>query len=105
MMEIANQVAHEILDLPFDASLEVVRQRYLQLVKQYPPDREAEKFQKIHQAYLAMIDPLNMATALLTPPDAKEDLSPLVSLERQRSVRLSPSQLLGLGNRDYPTHE
>ena len=36
---------------PSEATDETVRQAYLRKLKEYPPDRDARLFQRIHQAY------------------------------------------------------
>jgi curved DNA-binding protein CbpA len=46
-----------ILGLPLDADDQAIRQRYLQLIQQYPPERYPEKFKKIIQAYEALKTP------------------------------------------------
>lgn len=47
---------YQVLDLPSSADEAAIRQRYLQLVKQYPPDRAPEKFASIRAAYEALRD-------------------------------------------------
>lgn len=39
-----------------DATDEMIRQRYLTLVKQHPPERDPERFHKITEAYEAIKD-------------------------------------------------
>ncbi len=46
-----------ILELPTDADDTAIRQRYLQLVQQYPPEKYPEKFQRITEAYEALKSP------------------------------------------------
>src|SRR5262245_17041216 len=41
----------QVLDLPPDSDDEAIRRRYLELVKQYPPGQDPEKFAAIRQAY------------------------------------------------------
>jgi DnaJ-class molecular chaperone len=42
---------YKTLGLPADANDEAIRQRYLELVRQFPPERHPEKFAAIHAAY------------------------------------------------------
>ena len=44
---------HAVLGLPADADLsdEQVRQRYLQLIREFPPEREPAKFAAVRAAY------------------------------------------------------
>ena len=44
------------LGLPVGASETEVRQRYLQLIREYPPGRDPEPFQKVSAAYEALRD-------------------------------------------------
>lgn len=45
-----------VLGLLPDVSEEDIRQRYLQLVKEYPPERSPERFQQITAAYEVLKD-------------------------------------------------
>ncbi|MBM4073278.1 MAG: molecular chaperone DnaJ [Planctomycetes bacterium] len=44
------------LGLPADADDEAIRRRYLELVRQYPPERAPEKFAAIRKAYDSLRD-------------------------------------------------
>jgi len=48
--------AYEILDVATTANDVGIKQAYLRLVKDNPPDRDQEKFQLIHNAYTAIKD-------------------------------------------------
>ncbi|BCG64336.1 MAG: molecular chaperone DnaJ [Methyloprofundus sp.] len=50
------QTPYQILGVTVDAGDAAIKQAYLQQVKINPPDRDAEKFQKIHDAYTAIKD-------------------------------------------------
>lgn len=62
-----------ILNLERQASPEDVKRAYFQLVRQFPPEREPEKFQSIRRAYELLRDPERRALAdlflLQSPPD------------------------------------
>jgi curved DNA-binding protein CbpA len=47
---------YQILGLPGDSDDEAIRRRYLELVRQYPPERAPEKFAAIRQAYESLRD-------------------------------------------------
>jgi len=47
---------YEVLSLPDDADDEAIRRRYLELVRQFPPEQHAEKFAAVRQAYEALKD-------------------------------------------------
>ncbi|QDU61948.1 Chaperone protein DnaJ [Planctomycetes bacterium Pan216] len=90
------------LGLPRIASEEQIRSRYLELVKQFPPEREPQKFREIRAAYEAVRDPLLIAERLLEPPDDDEAPQWEDAIEEQKEVppKMTPAFLLSLGNRD-----
>ena len=56
---------YEILDLSPLADEDEVRRRYLELVRQYPPDRDPERFAAIRAAYDELRDPATRLEAQL----------------------------------------
>lgn len=48
--------AYAVLGLPTDSDDDAIRRRYLQLVKEFPPDHHPEKFAAIRQAYESLKD-------------------------------------------------
>ena len=83
-----------------DADEAQVRARYLELVKQYPPERDPEKFQEIRAAFDAVKDPLSVARRLIEPPgEEAPQWSSLLEAQKRNPPRLSPAFLLSLGNR------
>jgi len=96
-----NSDPFDVLGLPRDAGESEARERYLQLVKQYPPDKSPEKFREIRAAYEAIQDPLVIARRMIRPPDM--DVPEWAkTIEDQKKVlpRLTPGFVLSLGNRD-----
>ncbi|MDT8426991.1 MAG: DnaJ domain-containing protein [Methyloprofundus sp.] len=66
--------AYEILEVAITASDAEIKQAYLRLVKDNPPDRDQEKFQLIHNAYGAIKDHKSRVThALFMLPEANFD--------------------------------
>ena len=47
---------HAVLGLPADADDEAIRRRYLELVREFPPDHHPEKFARVREAYEALKD-------------------------------------------------
>jgi curved DNA-binding protein CbpA len=47
---------YELMGLPADSDDETIRRRYLELVRQFPPERSPEKFAAIRQAYESLRD-------------------------------------------------
>jgi curved DNA-binding protein CbpA len=90
----------QVLGVSQDASETEVRARYLELVKQFSPDREPEKFREVRAAYEAAKDPLSIAKRLIEPPsDDAPPWSEALEAQRNNPPRLSPTFLLSLGNR------
>jgi len=90
----------QVLGLSRDAGEAEVRARYLELVKQFPPEREPEKFREIRSAYDAANDPLSIARRLIKPPgDDVPAWSAVIQAQQRNPPRLSPAFVLSLGNR------
>lgn len=90
----------QVLGLPPDAGETEVRSRYLELVKQFPPDREPQRFREIRAAYEAAKDPLSIAKHLIAPPG--EDFpkwSAVLQAQQRNPPRLTVKFLVSLGNR------
>ena len=47
---------YEILGLSADCDDETIRRRYLELVRQFPPEKSPEKFAQVRQAYESLKD-------------------------------------------------
>ena len=91
---------YEVLGLPRAAGEAEVRARYLELVKQFPPEREPERFREIRAAFDAAQDPLVMASRLLEPPsDQMPQWADAIEAQKKNPPRLSPTLLVSLGNR------
>jgi DnaJ-domain-containing protein 1 len=69
--------AGETLGVPANASEDEIRAAYLAKVKEFPPDRAPEEFEKIRDAYETLRDPRKRAKAMLLSADLN---APLVSL-------------------------
>lgn len=83
-----------------DSTEDEVRARYLTLLKQFPPEREPERFQEIRAAFEASKDPLATAIHLLVPPDdTYPEWSDVLKEQEQNPPKLTTAFLLSLGNR------
>ena len=56
---------YETLGLTPDADEAAVRRRYLELVREFPPERAPERFAQVRAAYEAVNDPVARLKALL----------------------------------------
>jgi curved DNA-binding protein CbpA len=90
---------YETLGLNTDAGEAEIRRRYLELVREFPPDRAPERFTEIHAAYEALRDPVRRLQAQLFHPETKTDSLEGLAADlrgRLRRVRLPVATLLEL---------
>lgn len=88
-----------ILGIDSSASEQVVRQRYLALVKLHPPESDPARFRDIHQAYESAQDPLILAQRLLTPTAGTPDWDEVINQQKKQPPNLTAGLLIALGNR------
>ncbi len=89
-----------VLGVPQNAGESEVRARYLELVKQFPPERDPEKFREIRAAYEAAKDPMSIARRILRGPgDNVPQWSEALENEKRNPPRLTSAFVLSLGNR------
>lgn len=90
--------AHETLGVSSNADEAEIRGRYLQLVREFPPDRAPERFAEIRAAYDELRDPrvgLERKIFSLSTRDSLADLEAELR-GRLKSAKLSSSALLSL---------
>lgn len=68
----------EILGVSSEADDEEIRRTYLEKVRQFPPDRAPEAFERIRDAYDQLRDPRLRARLLLDGPNPLAPLTELV---------------------------
>jgi len=76
--------ARQILGLPLNAGDEEIRAAYVQKVKEHPPDRSPEEFEKIRDAYETLRDPRRRMRDMLLSADPEAPLAGLVAEEKTR---------------------
>ena len=86
----------EILGLPADSDDDAIRRRYLELVKQYSPEHQPEKFAGIRQAYESLKDMDTRLRYRLFEEGKHENIESLIEEMQCRTARrrLSLSTLL-----------
>lgn len=91
---------YEVLGLAHDADEAVIRRRYLELVRQFPPDRAPERFAAIRAAYDEVRDPARRLEAQIFKPSTTDSLDTLAADLRARLVaaRLPLDALLALAD-------
>jgi curved DNA-binding protein CbpA len=74
----------EVLGILPNASEEEIRAAYLSRVKEHPPERSPEEFEKIRDAYETLRDPRRRARSLLLSADPAAPFSSLFTDAPQR---------------------
>ena len=90
---------HEVMGLTVGASESEIRQRYLQLVREFPPDRAPERFAAVHAAYATLRDPAERLRAQLFSIDPGNDTIEAIEADlraRLRETRLPVADLLSM---------
>jgi curved DNA-binding protein CbpA len=92
---------YRVLGIAPEASEAEVRRRYLELVRQHPPDRDPDRFNEIHEAYDRLRDPVTRMRKLLFEPDRTDTFESLLgeARSRLRNVRFSTEGLLSLAKK------
>jgi curved DNA-binding protein CbpA len=92
---------YEIFGLTADAGEAEIRQRYLELVRQFPPDQAPERFAAVHTAYEALRDPARRLRDQIFLFETKHDSFEALTADlrnRLRDVRLPIQTLLSLAD-------
>jgi curved DNA-binding protein CbpA len=75
---------YEVLGLPRFAEEAEIRRRYLELVRQFSPDRDPSRFAEIRAAYEQLRDPDRLLESQLFARDSKDTLEAIASGLRAR---------------------
>ncbi len=89
---------YEVLELSHDADEAEIRRRYLELVREFPPDRAPERFAVIRAAYDQVRDPEQRLEAQLFEIATSDSLEALAVSLRARlcDARMPLNDLLAL---------
>lgn len=89
---------YEVLNLPSDSDDETIRRRYLQLVREYPPERHPEKFAEIRHAYENLKDLNTRLRYRLFEAGKKDSVDAIIEELKCRNTRrrLSLTELFNL---------
>jgi curved DNA-binding protein CbpA len=80
---------YETLGLTQDAGEAEIRRRYLELVREFPPDRAPERFAAVHAAYEALRDPARRLQAQLFHFETTIDSFEVMMADLRRRLRES----------------
>lgn len=86
----------EVLGVPADASEETLRQAYLKKLRQYPPDRAPEEFERIRDAYDMARKPGMRMQAMLTGENPEASLVSLLDGVEWERAFVGPKPWLAL---------
>jgi curved DNA-binding protein CbpA len=92
---------YNVLGLTQDAVESEIRQRYLELVRAFPPEQAPERFAAVHAAYQALRDPAERLNLQLFRVEYDNDSFEALAVDlrrRLRDVRLPVETLLGLAD-------
>jgi curved DNA-binding protein CbpA len=92
---------YQTLGLVSGCGDEVIRRRYLELVRAHPPEREPERFAAIRSAYDALRDPETRLRNALFEPRSDQSLGLIIAELRDnlRGARIPVDRLLALAEK------
>ncbi len=86
----------EVLGVPAGASEENLRQAYLNKLRQYPPDRAPEEFERVRDAYSMARNPQMRMHAMLTADDPEASLVSLLDAAECERAFVGPAPWLAV---------
>jgi len=89
---------YEVLGLDGGSDDAEIRRRYLELVRQHPPDRDPQQFAAVREAYEQLRDPEVRLRSKLFSLDTNQTIDAVLADVKQRlgTVRIRPETLLSL---------
>lgn len=89
---------YDVLGLGADADEAEIRRRYLELVREFPPDRAPERFAEVRAAYDEVRDPVRLLESRLFALETRDTIESLLGdlRARMRDSRLLLEVLLKL---------
>jgi curved DNA-binding protein CbpA len=90
----------EVLGVSSDASEEKIRHRYLDLVRQHPPEQDPQGFARVREAYDMLREPIQRVERQLFGENRTVTMEEFLNqlLPDLRETRLPTDVLLSLGN-------
>ncbi len=87
-----------LLGVSASAGSDEIRRRYLELVRQHPPDRDPERFAEIRAAYDELSDPVQQLHKLLFDVESVDTIDRVIVdlYARLRQLRIPTVLLLSL---------
>lgn len=93
------EYSYKILGITPPCSAAELRKRYLEMVKQFPPETNPEKFSQIHAAYEQLRNPFESLKKMLTEPELDDSIGAMITTltEDIQKKRMPTPQLLAMG--------
>jgi len=88
----------QVLGVPADADERRIRQAYLEKVRQHPPDRADEQFQRVRDAYEELRDPRRRGRRMILSADPRANLVSLLEEDLQSRRFVGPALWLAALN-------
>ncbi len=91
----------EVLGIEHSSDEAAIRRRYLELVRQFPPDRDPERFAAVREAYEKLRDPATRMTECLFHVETGRAIERAADtlIEQLHGARLPTDLLLSLAGR------
>ena len=93
---VLNDDPKNVLGVTEDAEEEEIRTAYLEKIKQYPPDRSPEEFERIRDAYELLKDPRSRILVQLRSVDPEAPLVTLFDGQKKNREFVGPSPWLAV---------
>ncbi len=93
-LPILDEDPQTILDVPQDADAGEIRSAYLNKIKEYPPERCPEEFERVRDAYKILSDPRRRARVMLQSANPEAPLVTLFDNQKQNRQFVGPDAWL-----------
>ncbi|MDR2762049.1 MAG: J domain-containing protein [Planctomycetaceae bacterium] len=76
-----------------------IRNRYLELVREFPPEKNPDKFAKVHEAYENLKNPIGLMQGILSDLQTSDSIEQIINVlvDELRQERLPTEMILNMG--------
>jgi hypothetical protein len=89
-LPVLNEDPKNILGVSNDASEEEIRAAYLKKIKEHPPDRSPDEFERIRDAYKILCDSYSRMLIMLQSADPEAPLVALLDSQKKNRKFIGP---------------
>jgi DnaJ-domain-containing protein 1 len=93
-LPILDEKPHHILGVSEDADAGEIRSAYLKKIKEFPPERCPEEFERVRDAYTILSDPRRRTRAMLQSANPEAPLVTLLDNQKQSRQFVGPDAWL-----------